>query len=166
MINQCKRLINFLVLFALCFLLIPVAQVLAEENGENLGEMELKIDRIIEGDSGNRQNTETELEKTFPELFKEETTNTIHKTQGEKSADLEKLKQELFFGNIGEYSLLEETRDSLFASSYTAPKIASDENAEEEPNSPWLNNALIAGLIALVFTVLGGIFALVRRLSD
>jgi len=142
-------------------------QASAEDNSGNTGEMEWQIDRITENNSETTgQSTETELEQTFPDLFAEETIETIETTQANQETALEDLEQTLFQEDIGENSIIQDTRESLFGKDYTAPALETDENANAEQGSTWLDTALLIGLAALVVVVLGGIFGLIRKLAD
>ncbi|MEK4801146.1 MULTISPECIES: type VII secretion protein EssA [Oceanobacillus] len=162
--NNWKRLISILLG---CFLLLPISLASAEDSSENSGEMQWKIDRIIENESGhNQQNTETELEQVFPDLFKEETTQKIESTQIQQETELDNLEQALFEGEVGESSVIKDTRESLFETTYTAPTVAAGNDEDEDQSSPWLDTALIAGMAGLVFVVLGIVFVLIRKLAN
>lgn len=162
--NLCNRRINYFILFTLCFLFLPAFSIQAEEGDKNAGELEIKVNRITD-DSANQSNTETELDKTFPDLFEEETTEIIKQTQEQKEQDIEKLRKQLFSGGVNEYSILQETKDLLFTPEYTASEAASGDQPEDDQYS-MANQLLVAGLVSLVIAALGGCFALVRKLAD
>ncbi len=142
-------------------------QVSAEDNTDNKGELEWKIDRIIQDETGDdRKNTETELEKTFPDLFKEETTSVIQAEQVKNEETIDQLETALFTMDSNGDSTIHKLEQSLFTSEYTAPKTSSSEAQEEEQDGSWFTNAFVIGLIGLVCVVFGGIYLMMRKLSD
>ncbi|WP_235000450.1 type VII secretion protein EssA [Virgibacillus dakarensis] len=161
-----QKLIKLVSTGIFCLLLMLPFQASAADSPKKNGELEWKLDRIIQNESGdNRRNTATELEKTFPDLFKEETTSVIEEKQVESTESIEKLGESLFTMESEGNTTIKKLENALFTSEYTAPTTSS-EKAQEEQESSWLNNALVAGLTGLVCVVFGGIYIMMRKLSD
>ncbi|MGY0691175.1 type VII secretion protein EssA [Virgibacillus sp. FSP13] len=157
---------NLVPICLLCLLLMLPYQASAEDSSDNKGELEWKIDRIIQDETGDdRKNTETELEKTFPDLFKEETTSVIQAEQVENEETMDQLETALFTMDSNGNSTINNLEQSLFTSEYTAPKTSS-EVQEEKQDGSWFTNAFVIGLIGLVCAVFGGIYIMMRKLSD
>ncbi|WP_449354462.1 type VII secretion protein EssA [Virgibacillus natechei] len=137
----------------------------AEDNAENNGKMELKLDRIGEDGTQNYQNTETEMEKRFPHLFKEEVDSAIESKQTEVENSVEELEQSLFTmdEDAGD-TVVQDTKSALFNEDYTAPQTASNDNQEEEGNSG-LGNALYIGFAGLASVLCIGVYVMFQRFT-
>ncbi|MBP1968671.1 type VII secretion protein EssA [Virgibacillus natechei] len=164
-----KVLLKRISLLSVCLLGMPMFMIplltIAEDNAENSGEMELKIDRIGGEGRQSYQNTETEMEKRFPHLFKEETNAAIESKQTEVEDSVEELEQSLFTmdEDAGD-TIVQDTKSALFNDDYTAPQTASNENQEEEGNSS-LGNALYIGFAGLASVLCVGVYAMIQRFT-
>lgn len=159
---------NKIVLCSCCLLMLMPFSVSAEDSQENKeGQLDWKLDRVIEGDSKNEQSqTETELEKSFPELFEAETDSMIDSVKEENQESLDKLETELFAMDTGQNTIINDTKQSLFASDYVAPAAPADSIQEDESESSWFTNVLVTGLAGFACVVLGGVYFMLRGLSE
>lgn len=164
------KIVSRTILLSACFLLLMPVMVSAEDqaetnqeskNSENSGKMNWKIDRVINRDS-NRNKTETELEKSFPNLFKEETTTAIHQVKEEKQESIDELKSQLFTTKIDSSTTIEATKELLFNADYVAPRTVDTAEEEDTSNSSPL---LMISLGALACVVSGAVFLLFQRLT-
>ncbi len=136
----------------------------AEDNDESKGKINWKIDRIMEKDSKEeRSKRETELEKRFPELFKEETTEVISTIKEEKHESIDKLEQDLFATEIEANTMIDDTKQALFTPDYVAPEAASSTEEEEDNES---SSLLMTGFIGLACLIGGGMYLMFQRLAD
>ena len=159
------RLVNKMILLAcFFFLLMPVLasaeQVNEEETNRGIGQMDWKVDRIIKKESSQNKN-KTELERTFPDLFKEETTIAIHQVKVKQQESFHQLKDGLFTTDINTTASIEETKERLFTADYVAPRTA---DTEEETGSS-SSSILMVSLAALACIVSGAVFLLFQRLT-
>lgn len=159
------KLINRIILIVCCFLLLmPVlasAEVTDEEStNKGIGQMDWKIDRIIKKDSQQNKN-ETELEKSFPDLFKEETTTIIHQVKEKEQQSFNELKDGLFTTDINASAMIEETKEMLFTADYVAPRTVDTEEEAESSSS----SILMVSLAALACVVSGAVFLLFQKLT-
>ncbi|WP_010532264.1 type VII secretion protein EssA [Lentibacillus jeotgali] len=157
---------NKIILGSCCLLLLMPFSASAEDSPDEKGQMEWKIDRIKQNESDNEQSVEeTELEKRFPDLFKEATHSTIESVKQENKESLKDLEASLFTMNTEGDTMIADTRQSLFKSDYVAPQTSTDEQMDNEDGSSWFNNALMAGLTGLACIVGGGVYAMIQRLG-
>lgn len=137
------------------------AEVTDEEStNKGIGHIDWKIDRIIKKDSQQNKN-ETELEKSFPDLFKEETTTTIHQVKEKEQASFKELKDGLFTTDINASAMIEETKEMLFTADYVAPRTVDTEEEAESSSS----SILMVSLAALACVVSGAVFLLFQKLT-
>lgn len=148
--------------YFVCFLMVSVPfHTTAEDSPENSGKMQMKIDRIGKDEAQDYKNTETELERKFPHLFKEETSARIRSKQTEEEALVEKLEQSLFTMEGEADKTLEDTKESLFNADYTAPKTSAHDVQQEEGDV--ISKALYLGLTGLAAVLCGGIYVMMRK---
>lgn len=151
-----------------CFLvlLVPISTS-AEDSSKYQGKMQWDIDRVLQGENEeNRHRTESELEKTFPELFNDETYETIHSVEKENKESMTELENSLFSVDIEKDGVIDDTKEALFTSDYVAPKPSDNNDDESEKEGNWFNNMLFGGLAGLGAIVLGGMYMMVRQLSN
>ncbi|MGP4040970.1 type VII secretion protein EssA [Gracilibacillus sp. D59] len=161
MLHKPMRKIMFI--SCLFFLLAPLTAS-AEDKDESKGKMDWKIDRIIEKNSDSKQsNQETELEKRFPDLFKEETTEVISSVKKKKQDSIDQLEQDLFATNFEKNTTIEDTKQALFTQDYVAPKPVSSSEQEQESGS---SSLLMTGFAGLACLVCGGMYLMFQRFSD
>ncbi|MBB6512974.1 type VII secretion protein EssA [Gracilibacillus halotolerans] len=162
------KIVSRTILLSTCFLLLMPTLASAEDKAETnnssneiSGKMNWKIDRVIKRDA-NRNKTETELEKSFPELFKVETTTTIHQVKEKNQESIEDLKKQLFTTDINSSATIEETKKILFNADYVAPRTA---DTEEEEDTSGSSPILMISLATLACVVSGAVFLLFQRLT-
>ncbi|ENH96302.1 hypothetical protein J416_11537 [Gracilibacillus halophilus YIM-C55.5] len=156
---------QMMILSTCCLLLLMPVQASAEESNEQNGEMNWKVDRIIEKNKQQQNDQETELETRFPELFKDETAEKIASVKQKNQASLDQLENGLFSMEMDRDTTIKETKESLFATDYEAPKTASTSN-EENSNDSMFSTLLMIGLVGVVCVISGGIYVLYQRLID
>lgn len=150
-----------------CLLLLTPFSVSAEDSPIDKGKLDWKLDRVIQDKSGEDQyHTKTELEKTLPELFNDDTTAKIKSVQREKKKSIDNLEESLFTDDLEVDDTMEDTEEALFTSDYVAPKHPNNHEDETEGKSSWFNKLLIAGLVAFGCILCGGIYMMFRKLSD
>lgn len=163
-----KGLLKHVSIFVLLivFLLIPL-QVSAENGSNPSGKLRLQTERIGQnGQSETQVDKQTELEKRAPNLFKEETRNTIEEKQKELKAETDKLEQRLFMTNQVSDTTMKNTKQALFASDYTVPKTVIVSGDLEMNNEGVMNNTLLSSLIGMVVLLCGGIFTFMRKMVE
>lgn len=159
------RRVSLLTVCFICFLIFSISSnIEAEDSSENSGKMQLKIDRIGKDEEQEYKNIETELEKKFPNLFKEETRALIKSKQTEEEELAEELEQSLFTMEGEADNTLKDTKESLFNTDYTAPKASANNVHEEEGNA--ISKALYLGLTGLATVLCGGIYIMIRKWVD
>lgn len=137
---------------------------LAEDTEQKKGSINWKVDRIIEKDSDKEQNhSETELEKRFPELFKEETSEAISSVQENKQKSLDQLEQDLFATDLPKNTTIEDTKEILFAEDYVAPQVASSENPSDNSGGFSIFFMALTGIAVLMS---GGIYVMYQRFVE
>lgn len=148
-------------------LLIPLPVSAEDDKPEEKGQMDVKIDRIMQDGSGNEQSGEkTELEKKFPELFTGETRTTIESVKKENKETLEETEQALFSINVEGNPTIADTREYLFTSNYVAPDTSTHNQQNDEDNGSWFNTVLMAGLTGLACVIGAGIYFMAQRLGS
>lgn len=156
----------FMAGFCCLLLFAPLSEAAADSNPDK-GKLEWKLDRVIQDKSGEDQYpTKTELEKTLPGLFSDETTAKIKSVQREKKKSTDHLQESLFTGDLEAEDTVADTEEALFTSDYTAPKQPHNHEEGTEGKSSWMNKLLIASLIAFGCILCGGIYLMFRKLSD
>lgn len=155
-------------LLVISLLVVVPLQVSAEDTSNRSGKLRLKVDRI--GESGHvetRSDKMTELEKSAPELFTEETQATIEAKQKEMDIDMKALEQSLFVTTPENDSTMEDLKSKLFASDYTVPKMTVANGDETENSSGGImGNTLLVSLVGMVVLLCGGIFAAMRKMVE
>lgn len=150
-----------------CLLLLIPFSVSAEDGPRDKGKMDWKMDRIIQNEPEEDQgHTETELDKSFPELFTEETRDKIQSVQKERNESREELEDALFTMDLESEDTAKDTKESLFTSDYVAPRSSGNHDDESEDGNSWFNMVVIASLIGLGVIMVGGLYVMFRKMSD
>lgn len=156
-----------IILGVCCLLLLMPITTSAEGNQENRGKINWDIDRILDdGSEADRYRIESELDKKFPELFHDETTETIRSIQEKNKESMKALESTLLSTEFEEDKMINDTREHLFTTDYIAPKSSENHHEEIEQDSSWFNNILIGGLTGVGLIVLGTMYMMFRHLSD
>src|SRR5699024_6090826 len=109
-------------LFFILILSLP-GTVLAADKSDKDGKLNWEIDRIIYQDKKNDSlQIESEKDMRFPALFRPETSEIINKVKKTNEKEISNLKSSLFDKKLETSNVLKETKESLFASDYVAPK--------------------------------------------
>lgn len=158
---------NIIILGSCVLLLLMPFPASAEESTDEKGQIDWKIDRITEDErSSDYRNEETELEQTFPELFKEETHGTIESVEEENSESLKELEKALFTMDSEENTMIADTKEALFTSDYVVPETSTQKQQDDEAGSSGFNSVLMAGLTGLASIVGAGVYIMVQRLGE
>ncbi|MFD1850870.1 type VII secretion protein EssA [Oceanobacillus bengalensis] len=153
------------VLFIFLLVFSPY-QISAETAPTTPGSLELKIDRIIQGEDERTIIQETELEKVFPTLFEEETNEKIDVVEKEKERTLDALEESLFRMESVKNVTLQNIKQSLFSDNYivTASSTSSEVNDKESNNG--IGNVLLLSLTIVGCFLAGGLYLLMRKSFD
>lgn len=155
---------GFLISFCCVFLVFPDTSLAADKE-TNEGKIKWDTNRILEDEKDEEADyQESELEEVFPELFEEETQDTMQQIQEENKETMSQLKSSIFSKELKKDNTVEETEKSLFTSDYVAPS-SSSEDEQAESNSG-LNFVLVLSFIGLGIIILGGIYFMIRKLTD
>ncbi|KYG26023.1 type VII secretion protein EssA [Alkalihalobacillus trypoxylicola] len=150
-------------------LMLPMA-VSAEDSNENdesnqRGSLQWQIDRVNRDRDKGTEYIQTELERRFPSLFKEETEQQIDRKMEENEDQLLKLQQSLFTEEKPEHNLaIQQVRESLFSEEYTA--VASRSSQEEEEGGSMSSNVILIALSAVACFLGAGLYLMMRRMLD
>ncbi len=148
-------------------LFLPSFAVLAEEQSSTAerGKLNVDLDRISGSNRGGDQtNTVTELEKVFPELFRDETKEVIDTKQLEQEKWLERLQQSIFEMESQTDATVALIQESLFTESYTTP--ATESRASEERSDEGANNVLLFSIMGMITMIGGAVFMMMRQVMD
>lgn len=137
-------------------------QTFGEGTTNSDGKMRFKTERIGEKE-GVQSNKETELEKIAPDLFKEETIEAIEKKQQELKSEVENLEKILFKTSKITDSSIQDTKKSLFANDYQAPKALAEMDDSEVSEEGISSNVILYGLLGTVILLCGGIFTYMQK---
>lgn len=155
---------GFLISFCCIFLVFPDTSLAADKE-TNEGKIKWDTNRILEDEKDEEADyQESELEEVFPELFEEETQDTMQQIQEENKETMSQLKDSIFSKELKKEESVEGTEKSLFTSDYVAPS-SSSEDEQAESNSG-LNFVLVLSFIGLGIIILGGIYFMIRKLTD
>jgi len=118
---------NYLLLFFLfLFFQLPITAV-ANEDDLGKGNMEIKIDRIMQGESTEEQNQETELDRVFPELFTSEVKEQLDEQQQLSQRQYAELKDSLFTTNVKETSIYDMQSELFVETSDISHEVSQEE---------------------------------------
>lgn len=160
-----QKRISFFVFCLIGLLLFTPFLAAAEDDADNNGKMDLKINRIGGDGAQHYQNTETEKEKRFPNLFSEETEAAIESKQTEAEELMEELEESLFITDTGSAdTVVQDTKKVLFTDDYTAPQTASSDSQGEEGNDG-LSTALYIGFAGVVSILCVGLYTMFQRFT-
>lgn len=150
--------------------MFDVNQTSAETNMNDMehesGGLQIKVDRIIKGDSERTQMNETELEKVFPTLFTEETQVWFTEVKKENEASLERLERSLFTTEIDSNTTALDIKASLFASDYTSSASSSTNQVSLEDSGSGFGNTFLVTLTALALLLCGGLYFMMQKLFE
>lgn len=151
----------------MCFLIAVPIQAYAEDKSSPTGKLRIQTERIIQGEKSEMHSgKETELEKRAPNLFEEETYTAIQSKQKELDSEQEKLEQLLFVSTQVKDSTIKDTKESLFASDYIAPKTTNSNSEIADGSDGMAHNALLYILLGMVVLICGGVFVSMRKMEE
>lgn len=118
---------NYLLLFFLfLFFQLPITAV-ANEDDLGKGNMEIKTDRIMQGESTEEQNQETELDRVFPELFTSEVKEQLDEQQQLSQRQYAELKDSLFTTHVKETSIYDMKSELFVEASDISHEVSQEE---------------------------------------
>lgn len=164
-----KDLRNHLRVFVvcMCFLIAVPIPAYAEDKSSPTGKLRIQTERIIQGEKSETQSRkETELEERAPNLFEKETYTIIQSKQKELASEQEKLEQLLFVTPQVQDFTLKDTKESLFASDYIAPKTINSNSEIADGNDGMAHNTLLYILLGMVVLICGGVFVSMRKMEE
>ncbi|GAB3799675.1 type VII secretion protein EssA [Virgibacillus kimchii] len=157
------KIILFLCMSLLILVCLPVS---AMADTEKRGELQFKIDRIIGGNDGETELRETELERSFPDLFSDDVGLIIEEREKENQQMMEELEESIFTADLQANSTVEEVKDALFSEDYTAVASGRGEMQEENTASSSFNNTLLTIFSGLGILLFGGLYFMMRSMFD
>lgn len=161
--NRQKQINGLLLLLLSIFVLIPNI-VFAQDDEAEKGKLKIKADRIIENDDYDNENlVETELEKTFPDLFKEETVEKIETKQTDNIEMTNKLKQQIFHEELPESTAIYEVKSELFTDDYSPARMNAQEEEDPEQSSQPSSLFMYGSIATFLGMVFGGILLVARN---
>lgn len=164
MIIKQKQINTLLLLLLFIFLCTPSVIIADNSEGDELekGKFKIKSDRIIENDNESEQlTTETELEKTFPTLFRDETKQKIVEKQEKERNRTTSLKRDVFSEDFPDSSAIYDIKSTLFTDEYEY--VSTEMNDEKESKGKSSSVALFGGVVSLIGFIVGGIFIFSRN---
>ncbi|MCK0473457.1 type VII secretion protein EssA [Halalkalibacter sp. APA_J-10(15)] len=162
-----QKLVNIMVYMLIASLFLPAFAVLAEDQSSTAerGKLNVDLERISGSNrEGDQTNTVTELEKVFPELFRDETKEIIDTKQLEQEEWLEGLQQSIFEMESQTDATVARVQESLFTESYTAP--TTENRASEDGSNGGANNVLLFSIMGFVTMIGGAVFMMMRQVMD
>ncbi|MDE5415221.1 type VII secretion protein EssA [Alkalihalobacterium chitinilyticum] len=158
------KLVNGVFCILIVSLLLPMFAVLAEgqPSTEERGKLNMNLDRII-GSKEDQTKTKTELEKVFPELFRDETRELIDRKQLKQEEWLQDLHQSIFEMESQADATVALVQETLFTASYTTPTT---ENRVHEEPSEGANNVLLFSFVGFILMVGGVVFTMMRQVVE
>lgn len=142
---------------------LPMSVVAGEDTR---GKLHIKTDRITKGQTENTNLRETELERIFPTLFREETKEEIAEIELEKERKMKELEQSIFFIDKETTTTALDVKDSLFSEEYTAVAASGDQIMEESSSSSVLSNTLMVVFTGIGILLFVGLYAAMRSWFD
>ncbi|MEC5425194.1 type VII secretion protein EssA [Virgibacillus sp. C22-A2] len=162
--------VNVFLLVTFILLMFDVNQTSAETNMNDMepksGSLQLKIDRIIKGESERTQMNQTELEKVFPTLFTEETQVWFTEVKKEQEESLEELERSLFTKEIDSNTTALDIKEALFASDYTSSASSFTNQVSQEDSGSGFGEKVLVTLTALALLLCGGLYFMMQKLFD
>lgn len=172
-----KRLIRISILVAAAIGIQPLlsAQSLADEHLDHSGKLDLQVDRISQDDDDiktqeSQSESETELEKIAPGLFKKQTRAAVQKKQKELDRTVNRLKEEIFADSVASETKtnIYDAKKTLFSqhffTQHSSPAIQSIANHAEKKEG--VNQIAIGFLSGFAVMLVGGILALIRKIME
>ncbi|MBO1002408.1 type VII secretion protein EssA [Pseudogracilibacillus auburnensis] len=159
-----QKQINYLLLFSLFMLIFLPVQVLAKDNEQvtGKGKMQIKTDRILQNKDEN-ETVETELDKVFPGLFKDETKEKIETHQLDMESTTNNVREIIFEEPLQASVTLEELKANVFQDSYEPPKAYTLEEMDEASNSTVSSIVFYGSITMVVGVIFGGVYMLLRK---
>lgn len=169
-----KRLIRISILVAAAIGVQPLlsAHSLADEHLDHNGKLDLQVDRISDDikTEESQSESETELEKIAPGLFKKQTRAAVQKKQKELDHTVNRLKEEIFADSVASETKtnIYDAKKTLFSqhffTQHSSPAIQSIANHAEKKEG--VNQIAIGFLGGFAVMLAGGIFVLIRKTME
>lgn len=161
-----KKLAKSIILLFIGVLVLGLLAVPAAAEEEGRGGLKINPDRIIKGQNENTDLRETELEKVFPELFTDETKETIEETELQQKSKLEELEQSIFSYELEGNTVVQEVKDDLFTAEYTVAQSGGNHIQEDASSGSGASNTLLAVFTGFGIVLFVGLYAAMRTMLD
>lgn len=156
----------FFLTFILFLFLAP--NVLADNDLDHSGKMNLKMDRIGENQEKKmkpQDSKETELEKIAPDLFKQQNRDAIVSKQREEEKTIETLEQMLFASPSQSSLTAKDMEKGLFTEDYKAQYTdVANASSSQDNKEKSINNSLLVPLLTLVLFIFVSIYLVMRKM--
>lgn len=146
----------------------PLAETTLDHNGkirlqtERIGQDEVEREKLETQDY-----KETELEKTAPDLFKEQTRATIKNKISEMEETAGDLEQGLFVTPSEPNTALKDAEKVLFSKDYTVQyTTASNQKNNENNQDGFMNSKTLTAFLGFVVVGCGGIYTMMRKMLE
>lgn len=169
-----KQLIRISILVAAAIGVQPLlsAHSLADEHLDHSGKLDLQVDRISDDikTQESQSESETELEKIAPGLFKKQTRAAVQKKQNELDHAVNHLKEEIFADSVASdaktsfYDAKKTLFSQHFFTQHSSP--ASQSTADHAEKKERVNQIAIGFLSGFAVMLVGGILALIRKIME
>jgi type VII secretion protein EssA len=164
---QKKQAKNKMILsLCICLLILVCLPVSAMADTEKRGELQFKIDRIIDGSDEGSELRETELERTFPGLFSDDVGLIIEETEKKNQQTMEELEKSIFTVDLEANSTVDEVKDALFSEDYTVVASGKGEVQEEDNTNSSFSNTILTIFSGLGILLFGGLYFMMRSMFD
>ncbi|WP_286230483.1 type VII secretion protein EssA [Neobacillus mesonae] len=144
------------------FTLHPLAEDPSNQNND--GKIRIEVERIGQEDKETQDLKETELEKTLPDLFKEQTQAVIKQKQDETNKSMEQLQQTIFEAPIKADRTTAELKTALFSDDNMLKYADASKQNKEPKNEEGINSKTMAALFGSVLLVSGTILVRMRQM--
>lgn len=162
-----QKQIKYLLLFSFSiFFLIP-HHIIGAEGISGKGKLQIKTDRLLRDENQEQELRETELDKIFPDLFKEETKEKLDAKQEAMLLQEEELKASLFTMDMNNTSIYD-IKSDLFSDSHEVNHETSSQEMEEEATAEAnLVSTIVfySSVVLLIGVVIGMITFILRKLE-
>ncbi|MEI3604076.1 type VII secretion protein EssA [Pseudogracilibacillus sp. SE30717A] len=159
----CQKQISILLLFSLSIFFFMPTSIFANEEGTGKGKMQIKTDRILKNPDEENEIMETELDKSFPDLFKEEVKEKIATKQLKDKEETEEIRSAIFFEEMKASTSLNDIKNELFTENYESSKAFAGEELDKETSNKVSSFVFYGSITAFLMIIGGGIVFLLRK---
>ncbi len=159
----CRKQISILLLFSLSIFFFMPTSIFAKEEGQGKGKMHIKTERILKTPEEDSETSETELDKSFPDLFEEEVIGKIEAQQMKNREGTETVRRSIFLEEMPASTSLYDMKTELFTEEYETPKVFSGEEIDGETSNKVSSFVFYSSIAAFLMIIGTGIVLLLRR---